>query len=292
MDELEKIYIPHLRAQFERGRPVLFTGAGFSMAAKNIDGRSLPSGAMLKKALWPICFPDEEFDPDSSLQDIFDSALRRAKGKLSEVLLRTFTVAEDGIPEWYSQVFSLPWQRAYTLNIDDLDEVVEREFNLPRGIRSNSVLKAEGGRSHSLAHLEVMHLSGSLDEVPDGVTFSPTQYAQRLASPDPIYRRLAAELLTSPFVFIGSVLEEPTLWQSIEVRRLKGGRDQRELRPRSYLVNPTLSPAKRPLLAEFNVVWLAMTAEEFSERVLSKLGDSATEGLRFLFSPRWQLFKA
>ena len=28
----------HLRTQFERGRVVLFTGAGFSATARNIDG--------------------------------------------------------------------------------------------------------------------------------------------------------------------------------------------------------------------------------------------------------------
>jgi SIR2-like domain len=284
MDEIDNIYVPHLRAQFERGRPILFTGAGFSMSAKNVSGATLPSAPAFKKILWPICFPNSEFDPDVSLQDLYDFSIRRAKGRLSELLLRTFTVAEDEFPEWYSRVFSLPWQRAYTLNIDDLEQVVSRTATLPRPIRSNSVLKADNGKLHPLSVLEVMHLNGSLDEAPDGVTFSSSQYAQRLASPDPIYRRLSAELLSSPFVFIGSVLEEQTLWQSIEARRLKGGRDQRELRPRSYLVTPTLSPAKQALLGDFNVVWLQMTAEQFSDQVLSKIGDTAKDGLALLFA--------
>jgi hypothetical protein len=106
------------------------------------------------------------------------------------------------------------------------------------------VKQADEGKLIPPTSLEIMHLNGSLDEAPDGVTFSLAQYAQRLAGQDSIYRRLAAELVSSPFVFIGSPLDEPTLWQSIESRRWKGGRGQQELRPRSYLVSPSVLSRK------------------------------------------------
>jgi hypothetical protein len=284
VEELANIYIPHLRAQFERGRPILFTGAGFSMSAKNVNGELLPSGASLKEILWPICFPDEPFDSQTPLQDIYDFALRRHKTRLTEILTQTFTVADADLPDWYTRILSLPWQRVYTLNIDDLEQAVARRAALPRAIRSTSYSKHEESHASKGAELEVMHLNGCLDEGPDSLTFSAMQYAQRLASADPVYRRLAGELISSPFVFIGSALDEITLWSSIESRRARGGREQRELRPRSYLVTPTLSAAKRALIGEFNVVWLPMTAEEFCDCVLSKIGDSATEGLKFVLS--------
>lgn len=205
--------------------------------------------------------------------------MRRASGQLSEILNRTFTVSEDDLPEWYGRVLSMPWQRAYTLNIDDLEQAVARKFPLPRAIRSVSFSAGDSTDPVPVGKLEFVHLNGTLDESPAGITFSPIQYAQRLASPDPVFRRVAAELVSSPFVFIGSPLDEPTLWQSVEGRKRKGGRDQREFRPRSYLVNPSLPAAKRALLAEFNVVWLQMTAEEFSETVLMKLSDAAATGL-------------
>jgi hypothetical protein len=176
----------------------------------------------------------------------------------------------------------MPWQRAYTLNIDDLEQAVTRKFTLPRGIRSKSFSEGDEAVACPVGMLELVHLNGTLDESPAGVTFSPIQYAQRLASPDPVFRRVAAELVSSPFVFIGSPLDEPTLWQNIEARRRKGGRDQREFRPRSYLVSPSLPAAKRALLAEFNVVWLQMTAEEFSEAVLLPLADAAQDGLGYI----------
>ena len=34
-DQLQKTWIPHLYGQFERARPILFTGAGFSLAAQS-----------------------------------------------------------------------------------------------------------------------------------------------------------------------------------------------------------------------------------------------------------------
>jgi hypothetical protein len=282
MSDLDKIFIPHLRAQFERGRPILFTGSGFSMAAKNLGGGALPSGPGLRQLLWPICFPEEPFEEGTTLPDLYDFAMRRAPNQLADLLTRTFTVSEDELPDWFGRTFSMPWQRVYTLNIDDLEQAVARKFTLPRRIRSKSFNDLETAESNSEGILDLVHLNGALTDVPAGVTFSPIQYAQRLANPDPLFRRLAAELVSSPFVFIGSPLDEPTLWQSIEARRRKGGRDQREFRPRSYLVNPSLPAAKRALLAEFNVVWLQMTAEEFSETVLAPLTDTAVKGLQFI----------
>ena len=282
-EELTRTYLPHLQTQFERGRPILFTGAGFSCAARNVLGENLPVGKGLKEKLWPICFPDIAFDPDTSLQDLYQYAAKRHRAPLSELLTKTFSVTESGLPVWYRSYFALPWARVYTLNIDDLEAVVARAFDLPRKINTTSAIHADGGIVGQPGDLDVIHLNGTLGEVPDGVTFSVTQYAQRLPGFDPIYRRLSAELLTNPFVFVGTSLDEPPLWQHIEMRRTRGGgREQRELRPRSYLVTQRLSPARQALLAEFNVVWLPMSAEEFQVRVLDNLGDSIREGLSYI----------
>ena len=41
--DLQRICIPHLRTQFKRAQPILFTGAGFSVAARNSSGETLPT---------------------------------------------------------------------------------------------------------------------------------------------------------------------------------------------------------------------------------------------------------
>lgn len=43
-DDLHKTWIPHLRGQFERARPILFTGAGFQETPKTFWERLCQSG--------------------------------------------------------------------------------------------------------------------------------------------------------------------------------------------------------------------------------------------------------
>src|SRR6266852_579212 len=52
--------LEHLASQFERGLPMLFVGAGFSVAATNVSRTTtIPSVEDLKKALWTLCFLGE-----------------------------------------------------------------------------------------------------------------------------------------------------------------------------------------------------------------------------------------
>ena len=80
-------------------------------------------------------------------------------------------------------------------------------------------------------------------------------------------------------MFIGTQLEEPPLWQHIELRKHRGGHGTRELRPRSYLVTPALDAARRTLLSEYNITWVPMTAQEFDAKVLAQLRSVRETGL-------------
>jgi hypothetical protein len=130
--------------------------------------------------------------------------------------------------------------------------------------------------------LQVVHLNGTMADIPAAVTFSASQYARRLAQPDHLYQQLVADLLSRPVVFVGTNLDESPLWQSIELRRTKGPRGARELRPRSYLVTPQLDRARQARLAGFNIMWLKMTAQEFAEQVLAQLREASEAGLSLL----------
>lgn len=205
-DELTKNWIPHLRDQFERARPVLFTGAGFCLGARNIKGRPIPTGQELKRMLWEMCFPGTPFE-GNSLQDLYQHALLRHPKELTELLMAEFTVESDSVSDWYRLLLGMPWQRVYTLNIDDLPTAAARKFDLPRKIVPVSAMTSGAliGARNPAQELECVYLNGSLSEVPDNVTFSVTQYAERLARPDPWYMRFVTDLLTSPVVFIGTV---------------------------------------------------------------------------------------
>jgi hypothetical protein len=217
--DIETIAIPHLGTQFELAVPIMFTGAGFSQSARSRNNDNLPSSADLKRTLWSLCFQGVPFESESSLQDLYETAVRQHRKGLTELINRLFTVDAESLPGWYELVFSMPWARCYTLNVDDLGQAANRKFKLPRPIAVESATSGVIGQSTSSEALAIVHLNGTLQDVPDGITFSITQYAARLARPDPWYIQLAANLVSHPVVFIGTRLDEPRLWQYLELRK-------------------------------------------------------------------------
>jgi hypothetical protein len=282
--------IPQLSRAFNNARPILFTGAGFSAGAANISGNNIPLAGNLTERIWSLLYGATPLDPATSLQDIYANALRAKRNALSELLRDQMTVDSGTLPGFYERYFSFPWQRIYTLNIDTLEAAAEASFSLPRKIISSSAVgRAQSGTplGRDLSGcLEVIHLNGALSDVPDGVTFSMPQYGSRLASPDPWYTQIAAELASTPFIFVGTELDEPPLWQYISMRGTSGSRENRGLRPRSYLVTPSLNRARRDMLQEHHITWVPLDAAQFEEQILSRLDDSAKQGHSQL--QKWQ----
>jgi hypothetical protein len=263
---------------------VLFTGAGFSVGLRNGAGEPLPLGHDLKRLLWDLCFPGEAFDETSTLQDLFDLARRSNARDLRDLLYRTFTVTAETIPDYYAAIFSLPWLRVYTLNIDTGPHAVARKYQLPRAPISISAI-TEGARPHSVdpgRALAIIHLNGVLNDAPDGVTFATTQYADRLTRADSLYIECANDVLLRPCVFIGTPLDESPLWQHMVQRQYRQAAAG-EFRRKSFLVTPHIDRARKELLErEFNMVHLAITAEEFVNLLAPIRGAASQEGLDHL----------
>jgi hypothetical protein len=274
----------YLKTQFERGRIILFTGAGFTATSKNLDGESVPVGGELAQKIWPLCFPSLPFDPTASLQDIYQAALGKDAKRLRELLVRKLSVDPKSIPDAIGRYFSFPWNKIYTLNIDNLGEAISQRLPLIRSVvqisATNPTVHSPYPKGATYVPLPVCHLNGTIADLPHNVTFTTPQYARRLAFPtDQLYLQLVADIITHPVVFVGTRLDEPPLWQHVEIRRAKGSRDMREMRPRSYLVTPKLDPAREARLEEFNITWLPMTAEEFSDKVLNTISQVVEGGL-------------
>ncbi|HEY6140366.1 MAG TPA: SIR2 family protein [Thermoanaerobaculia bacterium] len=264
-----------LANQFASGEAILFTGAGFSLGARAQGGARLPTVRQLREALWPLAFPNQPFDERSSLADIFDVATRQAGGRVSDLLRSLLTVTTTDLPESYRLWYSMPWARIYTLNVDNLDDVVQVAFTLPRALRTVSAITS--GLPPSDGKLLSVHLNGRISEYPD-ITFSQRQYGERTARPDPWYQHLVTDLAGHPIVFVGTELDEPPLWQQMELRRARERR-VRELRPGSYLVTPSLSLARRAMLEQFNIQLVEMTEEQFAVDVLDQMDEARQKGL-------------
>src|SRR5437764_13624663 len=98
--------IPYLESNFQRGRPILFLGAGFSLDAKNIRGEPMPTTTRLRDELWKLCFPGTEVDPDTSIENIFETAQLQQAAKLTPLMTNLLTVESTSLPEWYATILS------------------------------------------------------------------------------------------------------------------------------------------------------------------------------------------
>jgi hypothetical protein len=75
-----------LANQLSRGDVILFTGAGFSRLAIAKNDKPVPSVSELRHLVWPLAFPNQPIDDESSLGDIYDCATRNAGNRLGELL--------------------------------------------------------------------------------------------------------------------------------------------------------------------------------------------------------------
>jgi hypothetical protein len=256
-----------VREMIARDQAVLFMGAGFSAGAYDPEGRPLPLGDDLATELFELCFPGVPRD-GSQLQDLFHHAMRRHRDALEELLRRRLAVAERTLPEWYALWFAQPWLRAYTLNVDTIEEGIARRF--PR-VREPVIVSALRERDPEIPQgsLPIVHLNGVIEDGPEGLTFATSQYGQRLANRDRWYSRLARDLVERPFVFVGTRLDEAPLWQHLEGGELLE-RDRAEEALRSILVAPDLDRARRSLLEDVGIDWVCASAEQFASVCLDQ----------------------
>jgi hypothetical protein len=215
------------------GRAMLFTGAGFEQGALDAEGQPIPDSETMRQQLWELCFGGGPPD-GSSLADLYDVALRCAPDRLTAYIERRLRIGPQPLPAHHGAWLGAPWRRIYTLNVDDLEDAAARQFGLPP--------------------LDVVHLNGKVGEPVDRLTFSTLQYASRLASRERVYEQLASDLASTPFVFVGTTLDEAVLWKHADWSE----------HPRSFLISPTLPRARRELLAGLGIEWVCGTAEELA----------------------------
>ncbi|PJZ78789.1 SIR2 family protein [Leptospira neocaledonica] len=255
---------------------ILFTGAGFSKEAKDYNGKPIPLGAELANELWDIYFPGQPKD-QSTLKDIFHHARKKDPKRLVAFLQSRFRINTNELPKEYQEYINFPWGKVYTLNIDNIWESIYEKFDGPFHINP---ISCTSDRNHSRGYnrnLDIVHLNGTLSDLPNNVTFTDEDYGLVLTKENPYYSEFSSEFMRQMVIFIGSELEESVLWKYVNYRHpRKKIHGEKEFRPESYFISPSLSLARRNLLEDYNVTWIKMTATEFAREVLTKLRIEAT----------------
>jgi hypothetical protein len=183
---------------------------------------------------------------------------------LKEQLKRHFIIDREELPDRYKAWFALPWHKIYTLNVDDGDDAVA-EKDAGARLQILSALNSKPGDIRSNL-LPVVHINGRLQDFPE-LTFGPWEFASRTASSDPWYFEFTSDIATRPVVVIGSVLDEPPLWHYLTLREHRG--NNKELRPRSWIVSPRLDIGRKSMLEQLNFKHVELTEAEFYDSVVA-----------------------
>ncbi|MBX5480538.1 MAG: SIR2 family protein [Myxococcaceae bacterium] len=227
----------------------------------------MPLSDEIAQEIWAISFPGETPD-GSSLTDLFHHAARWNPDALGRLLRQRLCVDPAQLPEFYARWFSVPWKRAWTLNVDDIEQAAARRFDLPRPIDSISALVDPFSPARlSTRALAFIHLNGSIEDGIEHVTFSTTQYGDRLASHDPWYEKFVDDLVSHPFVIVGTRLEEAPFWQNLHAAFGPEVHQPMEV-CEAYIVSPSLTRARRALLEDIGIEWIPTSAEAFAREVL------------------------
>ena len=266
-----------------RGRVTLVTGAGFSADAMNISGEHLPVGSQLARSLWKFLY-DTDYDGKTSLRTLYAAAQTHRKGKeaLRDFLDSQLRVKE--FPAWYLTIANWFWRRVYTFNADDLLECVFADHGVP--VLDTIVAPAAyRERDAFLRTIQYVKLHGSINDEKD-LTFGPREYGARAAArADLWYLHFVEDYSTLPALFVGTELDEPLLWQYVELRGAQQARGAKVRRPKCFLVSPNISKPNEEVLEQFNIVSIRSTAQRFFEWLSEQMAPPRREDVLRLIDP-------
>jgi hypothetical protein len=193
-----------LKRQLQSGRVILFTGAGFSVDAKNRAGEPLPLGGKLSEILAGMA----GFPYAGEVLPVVYEAVRGHIGisKMWEELRKQYDV--QSYADWYQIVRAVTWYRLYSLNIDNL---LERLYSGRGGQELRTIINPAPyeERDNLFGELQGVHLHGHIDAMDKGLSFTFPDFGKLTAIADPWYRQFIEDLYFRSVLFIGTQLEEP-----------------------------------------------------------------------------------
>lgn len=220
----------------------------------------------------------------TNLKTLYAAAQTHKKGKAA---LRDFLIGQLSVKEyspWYKKVCDWFWRRVYTFNADDLLEHVFYDHVSPvlDRIVAPSTYKE---RDAFLRSIQYVKLHGSVDDARD-LTFGPREYGTRAAARTDIwYLHFVEDYSTLPTIFVGTELDEPLMWQYVELRGAQQVRGQKVRRPKCFLVSPTISKPNEEVLEQFNIVSIRARGQEFFEWLTEQMAPMRREEVLRLIDP-------
>lgn len=241
--------LPVIKEAYRKGRLALMLGAGASFGSKTRRGTNVPMAEDLARA---ICDEMGEAYSGEELPIVYSAAKAQSATHLEQLLRQNF---ENCTPS--AELIALskyPWTRIYTLNIDDALETALRRHS-----PQTPQFRGRGDRLVDqdvlFRDLDVITLNGSIRKYSEGLIFSPQEYGEGSASMPPWYQELAQDYFKYTFLFIGTRLNEPLFWHSIQRHKKAFGLNE----PPSYVLTPSATTLEIGHLQSLNLTHLPGT---------------------------------
>jgi GTPase SAR1 family protein len=245
-----------IKSAIESGRIVLVFGAGASIGSTNQTGDPILSGTDLSKLLAKEA--QVEYSGEG-LQVVYGAVKHILGGRLNTILEMNYRYCEPS--DNYIVISKFPWARIYTLNIDDaLDRALARHSSQ----KINTIYRFDKiiDQDKIFNNLEYVKINGSIDRMQDGLIFSEREYGKASAVSPLWYRELAEDFFKYTILFIGTKLDESTLWHHIERYKLNTNSENQ----RSYVITPSATVIqKNNLLNEHNIEHISGKFEDFTK---------------------------
>lgn len=186
----------------------LFVGAGFSILAKDKDGRTLPTGEELLKDL------QKQFNKNDSkltLQQLSSVLASTDKTEFYRYLTARFSVAY--VDPLYLHINKLNIKNIYTTNIDNL---------IPQIVaKGNRYLNDQmfNGRAIDAKAINYVPLHGNVDAIPKKFIFDVNSLANIYNDAPRIWNYLSIEMEAVPTIFLGYSFGDTSVIQASTSRQ-------------------------------------------------------------------------
>lgn len=240
-------------------KPILFTGAGFSYKAKNENGDVIPLGNELKNRIitdvlsLDLNSGDGQELSTNSLDKVYGYALAENEGQLLAFMMSLFSNVKAS--HHHKIISCFPWQKIYTLNIDDLIEnaLSSNRLNIVNTSKPLSKVKQNS--------IDYIKLHGCVRNIDGGFVFSHSEYLDKISGPlDYRFAKLIEDLQTQDFVCIGNSGDEADISYYLMRYGISSNRRYGNL----FIINPAPNIIFRQEIKKSGAKLIEMDCENFA----------------------------
>lgn len=256
-DEVREVIRTEIAPLLQKAEASLLLGAGFSLVNSSELG-PLPTGDGLRDMILAKC--GKKPGVRTTLKDAYLLGSREIQD-FESFLAECFTVKSALL--WQERIFSYPWARIYTTNIDNVLDVAYAQCERKGKLGGDFVFANYSDPSilsNAIGSIPVVSIHGSCLKLDEGFIFSSLEYAKAAVKVLDWHRDLAARIFTGGLIVVGNQLDESDIDSYLAARE---GVYQTSRVAANFLVIPNPDEIKAENYAAIGYRVLDCTAEEF-----------------------------